>query len=267
MAYHDGELEMQRRAGVADQAARMARMVGAAIPDVAAGFLAGQRMIVLGFREGDGRLRVRALTGPAGFARADGDRVLQVDAPISPSGPAAVLAIDFALRRRMRVNGDAEPRPGGFRIRTREVYANCPKYIHPRAVVGSADRREAAPRSTTILSEEQRTLIAAADTFFIATSAGGADVSHRGGAPGFVRVTGPSTLEWDDYAGNTMFNTLGNLLRNPEAALLFIDFASGRTLELRGRARVLGDEDRRIEVAIDELLDDPAGHELRWSAP
>jgi hypothetical protein len=33
-----------------------------------------------------------------------------------------------------------------------------------------------------------------------------------------------------------MFNSLGNLAVDPAAALLFIDFATGRTLHLSGRA-------------------------------
>ena len=34
-------------------------------------------------------------------------------------------------------------------------------------------------------------------------------MSHRGGPPGFVRVTGASSLIWPDYVGNWFFNSLG----------------------------------------------------------
>lgn len=73
----------------------------------------------------------------------------------------------------------------------------------------------------------------------------GHDVSHRGGAPGFVRVLeGGSVLKFADYDGNNMFNTLGNLLINPSCALLFTDFATGDLLQVRGEAQVLQqDED------------------------
>ena len=37
----------------------------------------------------------------------------------------------------------------------------------------------------------------------------GCDVSHRSGPPGFVRVTGSSSLMWPDYVGNWFFNSLG----------------------------------------------------------
>ena len=80
-------------------------------------------------------------------------------------------------------------------------------------------------------------------------------MSHRGGPPGFVVVgteesaTGDggaaaaataaaTTLTWPDYAGNNMFNSLGNLLLNPACGLLFVDFATGDTLQLCGRAAV-----------------------------
>ena len=70
-------------------------------------------------------------------------------------------------------------------------------------------------------------------------AAAGSDVSHRGGPPGFVALAGDRrTLRWADYTGNDMFNTLGNLLANGDASLLFIDFATGDTLRLNGRASI-----------------------------
>ena len=63
----------------------------------------------------------------------------------------------------------------------------------------------------------------------------GADASHRGGASGFVRVDG-ADLWWPDYAGNNMFTSMGNIAANPDAALLFVDFATGATLHLSGTA-------------------------------
>ena len=78
-----------------------------------------------------------------------------------------------------------------------------------------------------------------ADTFFLGTTnpERGSDTSHRGGAPGFVRVDG-DRLWWPDYPGNNLFNSFGNLAVDPEAALLFFDFDTGRTLQLSGTAEV-----------------------------
>lgn len=71
---------------------------------------------------------------------------------------------------------------------------------------------------------------------------GGCDISHRGGPAGFVRIEG-DVLTIPDYRGNRFFNTLGNLLLEPRAALLFPDFAAGRLLHLQGAAEVLWDDD------------------------
>lgn len=73
---------------------------------------------------------------------------------------------------------------------------------------------------------------------------GGADASHRGGNPGFVRVPDGATLEWPDYSGNSMFNTLGNITINPNAGLLFLDFEQGHTLQRTGQADVVWDPER-----------------------
>jgi hypothetical protein len=45
-------------------------------------------------------------------------------------------------------------------------------------------------------------------------------------------------LWWPDYPGNNLFNSLGNLAVDPAAALLFIDFATGQTLQLSGTAEL-----------------------------
>jgi len=66
---------------------------------------------------------------------------------------------------------------------------------------------------------------------------GGVDISHRGGAEGFVRVEG-DTLLIPDYRGNGYFNTLGNLVLEPRAALLFLDLEAGRMTCLQGAAEV-----------------------------
>jgi hypothetical protein len=64
------------------------------------------------------------------------------------------------------------------------------------------------------------------------------DASHRGGSPGFIHLAqgeGGTRVSIPDYAGNQMFNTLGNLLAYPRAGLLVVDFTSRRLLSLTGR--------------------------------
>ncbi len=101
----------------------------------------------------------------------------------------------------------------------------------------------------------------------------GADASHRGGNPGFVRVLDASRLAWPDYSGNRMFQTLGNLARDGRAGLLFIDFDTGRTLQLTGRATVDWDEERArgfagaervVDFEIDRVVEIGGRAELRY---
>ena len=66
------------------------------------------------------------------------------------------------------------------------------------------------------------------------------DVSHRGGRPGFVRVSdGPLATELTipDFRGNFIFNTFGNLEVNPRAGIVCADFRTGDILSLTGTAR------------------------------
>ena len=46
-------------------------------------------------------------------------------------------------------------------------------------------------------------------------------------------------LTWPDFRGNYMFCTLGNLELDPRAGLVFVDFETGSTLALTGRALVV----------------------------
>ena len=90
-------------------------------------------------------------------------------------------------------------------------------------------------------------MIAGADTFFVASYVDDAargrmvDVSHRGGRPGFVRIGADGVLTIPDFSGNRFFNTLGNLIANPKAGLLFVDFETGDLLQLTGDAEVILD--------------------------
>jgi uncharacterized protein len=93
--------------------------------------------------------------------------------------------------------------------------------------------------------DDDRRMIEQASCFFIATSYGEfVDCSMRSGAPGFVRIVGPGTLEFPEYDGNSMYRTLGNISRNPNVGLLFVQF-DGKSYRIRvnGRAVILDDAD------------------------
>lgn len=248
--FHPGELEVQRRAGVMLEAARLRGMLAPADLDGGAAKFLGQReFAVLTARDSHGRLWTSPLVGPAGFLDAHGGTLDVHAGPASgdPLGALPVgrqvglLAMEFATRRRMRVNGTLTAAGAdGLRIDAEQAFGNCPSYIQQRLLEHApAASPVAAVSEHGTLTPAHRALIGHADTFFVGTAhpTRGADASHKGGRPGFVRIDGPD-LWWPDYAGNNMFNSLGNIAVNPEAALLFVDFATGDTLQLSGRAEV-----------------------------
>jgi predicted pyridoxine 5'-phosphate oxidase superfamily flavin-nucleotide-binding protein len=213
------------------------------------------------------------LTGSPGFVTTPDATTLRIDALPRPGDPAApgfaigaeigLLGVDLATRRRNRANGRIVKRDSGLTVHIAQSFGNCPQYIQTRAVTAANTDpgvREAPAVMSDQLDEAARDLIESADTFFVASRArselgaeGGFDMSHRGGRPGFVSVQG-DTLVVPDFRGNGFFNTLGNLLGNPRAGLLFIDFDTGDLLQIQGT------------VAIDWQPEgnEPAGAERLW---
>jgi hypothetical protein len=258
--FHPGELAVQARAGVGERAARVGGSIHREIPPAARAFLEERRYVVLGTADEAGWPWASVLSGPRGFAGAPDARTVRLDAAPLPGdpleraldagGPVGLLAIDSPSRRRMRVNGRlSRAADGAVLIEAAQVYSNCPRYIRPREAELAAP---AAPESITQsggMTEAQREWVRRADTFFIATvnPGEGADASHRGGAPGFVEVRG-NRLAWPDYAGNMMYNTLGNIAAYPRAGVLFPDWETGAMLLLTGRAAIDWDAGRAAAV-------------------
>jgi len=106
-----------------------------------------------------------------------------------------------------------------------------------------ADRLDEA-RYTDRIADDRRAFIEECDHFFLATAdaEGRPDCSYKGGLPGFVRVTSPAELAWPDYDGNGQFRSLGNLLVNPNAGLLFVNWKQPRRLRVNGTVRVVADD-------------------------
>jgi predicted pyridoxine 5'-phosphate oxidase superfamily flavin-nucleotide-binding protein len=107
-----------------------------------------------------------------------------------------------------------------------------------------ADRLE-EKLTRTAFTADDKAFIESAAYFFLATAdaEGRPDCSFKGGAPGFVRVTGPSELAFPDYDGNGMFKSLGNVAVNANVGLLFIAL-HGKPARLRvnGTAQVRRDD-------------------------
>ena len=250
--FHAGELAVQERAGVQGMAARIGNGIKPTIPPTAAHFLAERPFAILASIDQEKQVWASMLTGNHGFMNAIDTQTVQMVPAVVESDPfwtnlqtnddIGLLAIDFATRRRMRLNGKATWHYDELIIHAEQVYANCPKYIQERILTPQTPLgNEPKLLQCDQLSPEQVAWIADADTFFIATAnpEGGADASHRGGNKGFVRVDSSTHLTWPDYGGNMMFNTLGNIAVNPNTGLLFVDFANGRILQLTGKADIV----------------------------
>lgn len=275
--FHSGERAVQQQAGVQALADRVGPSIHIEMPKAAQEFLLRQPMVVLGYADTKGRVWASVLAGRPGFVHALNSRTVALDTlpvfgdPLNEvwrdETEAGLLAIELSSRRRMRVNGRlALRKDGGMALAVRQAYANCPKYIQAREWEYLPEMRASAqPVQSEQLAPSQQEWIARADTFFIATTHpdAGADASHRGGAPGFFKVVDAETLVFPDYAGNNMFNTLGNLVVNPHAGIVFIDFESGSTLQITGQARVIWGEKRTVEFQITQIIETAQSISLR----
>jgi predicted pyridoxine 5'-phosphate oxidase superfamily flavin-nucleotide-binding protein len=289
---HPGEVSVRERAGSKRHGIGSGH-VGDTIPDVARDFVDGARLAALAVVDSGGRIHADVLAGAAGFLHARDSRTLEIaaapplTAPLFVSGverTVGLIVLEPWTRRRMRVNGRAVPSGRGLLLQADQVYANCPKYIQTRTVVEAdraapadrdRERKTSTPGSGRLGDVTQRELIREADTFFLATYAPGhgADMSHRGGNPGFVTVVDDTHLSWPEYAGNGMYMSLGNLLSEPRCALVFPDWSAGRTLHLRGRALVDWDAQRAasipqaqcvVDFAVEEVVEIADGMPLHW---
>ena len=259
-SYHEGERYVQERAGERDNALRLEGFTAGPIPARAMSFLAEQRMLAIGSTDEHGSVFASVIFGAPGLASSVDGRSLHLDRTrldvhddpvwenLRVGADVGLLAIELASRRRLRLNGVvSRVDPAGIDVDVHEAYPNCPKYIQRRvaldapAVPTTLER----PRVDGIaLDDERGHLIERADTLFVASRHRdrGMDVSHRGGAPGFVRVVNPTRIRIPDYRGNSMFNTLGNLAVDDRAGVVFVDFEGGTLLQMTGKATLQFDQ-------------------------
>jgi hypothetical protein len=231
------------RSGIRDSLPEQHRMFFAALP-----------YVLVATSDTTGGPLATLLEGDPGFITSPDPATLHVGALPHAADPAAgmirvadeigLLGIDFGMRRRNRANGIVTSSDAtGFTVAVRQSFGNCPQYIQRRAIKRT-QTSVTTVRQLASLDPQARSLIERADTFFVASRsradigpAGGTDISHRGGRPGFVRIEA-DTLFVPDFRGNRYFNTLGNLMGEPRAALLFLDFESGDVLQLQGLASI-----------------------------
>ncbi|WP_458132086.1 2Fe-2S iron-sulfur cluster-binding protein [Pseudomonas sp. R3-41] len=288
--WHEGELTLQRAVGAVDMMASVGQrqLARTWMPDQHRAFYAQLPFVVLGAvdRQGDVWATLRA--GQPGFMNSPDPQTLHINLEPEPNDPAqegmgegdaiGMLGIELHTRRRNRMNGVVcRQLAPGLEIAVSQAYGNCPRYINLRQYQ-FVDAQAVAPRQLTVSDPLVRRLVTAADSFYIATyvvrdGERQVDASHRGGKPGFVRMDEDGSLTIPDFSGNLFFNTLGNILLNPRAGLVFVDFQTGDLLQMSGSAQVLLDDpeisafqgaERLLRFTPQRIVHRPAAIALRW---
>lgn len=295
--FHTGEQALQTRAGVAEQLGALgARVVRGFMPEQHREFFGLLPWLLVGSVDDQGQPWASALAGPPGFLSAPTPHALHIHAlpgmldPLAGNlregAPAGLLGLQPHTRRRNRLNGTVHLQPGGWQVRVMQSFGNCPKYIQAREPQPWPDApAPALAHEGAALDTASREIVARADTFFLATAhpdalhsidpSHGVDVSHRGGPPGFVQVQG-DTLTVPDFQGNFFFNTLGNLVANPLAGLLFVDFEQGDLLWIAASAELHWEgpllsafpgAQRVLQLHVRRVRRVSAALPLRWTTP
>ena len=171
---------MQRRAGVQQQAARLSGMVGRGeLRGGVAGFLAAAKFAALTGRDEAGRLWSSPLVGPPGFLNAATPTQMSIAAspnvedPLHalPGGqPVGLIVMDFAARRRLRINGTLTTT--GERIVDRRragVRQLPPIHSSSAAAAGPAAPPPLLRRGDELVAEDVDQ-VQGADTFFLGTT-------------------------------------------------------------------------------------------------
>jgi len=259
--FHEGEQAIQRRQNRRERVEAMGRrVIRDYLPEQHREFYRALPYALIGSLDAEGRPWASIVCGDPGFIDAPTAQRLHIVADtlggdplernLQVGAPLGLLGIDLSTRRRNRVSATIlGVGPGELELQVVQSFGNCPQYIQSREVHSRYGSSPGPVEQLSGLGDKHRALIAASDTFFVASAssaapdssvceAQGADVSHRGGRPGFVRVADDGLLTIPDYAGNNYFNTLGNILQYPRAGLLFVDFDSGDLLSLTGEAAI-----------------------------
>lgn len=268
--FHAGEQAVHERLGIRERMVDVGqRVIRTVMPEQHQRFFEQLPFMLAGSVDSAGRTWASMLVGRPGFVQAPHEKRLNFKVRPIQGDPLTegltigaqlgFLGIELHTRRRNRVNGHVVAADkDGFGIEVDQSVGNCPQYIQGREFQWIRKAEDLMPRSIEPLNRldaDARAFVERADTLFIATQAPaidgapdrqtgrGADVSHRGGRPGFVKVEDERTFLVPDFTGNFFFMTFGNLELNPRAGVLFVDFETGDLITLTGTAEVVWDGD------------------------
>jgi hypothetical protein len=242
LTYHEGQVAVQQEANTRPVAEMLRDWVGPVVE-----FCRTADMMVLAMptagRPGD--LRFVVASGRAPLVDIVGPSTALVHLAeeshrlLDGETPCGGLAISMAMARRARLNGTVSPSDEGFLLEPAEAFTNCRKYIVPSEPVDLTEHVGPTHRSAVALDDAWLgDVTSRTETAFLATVSptGQIDVSHRGGEPGFLEYDSAGGLAWDEYVGDGMFKSAGNVRASGRFTLLVLDLPTGDAAELHGTA-------------------------------
>ena len=260
--FHNGELGVQKKLGVKESISTIgSKMIRDYMPEQHRDFYQAQPMMMLGVLDSHGYPWASPVLGEPGFIESPNDKTLIIhNRPLLESSnylklnigdKIGLLGIELSTRRRNRINGAITSlKNNSLFIHVEQSFGNCPKYIQKRDVNLLSSHAPTHTFSEVSITEHNvGRIIQQADTFFIASRSGaltdnyntGVDVSHRGGRPGFIKMTSSGDIVFPDFSGNNFFNTLGNIAEDSRVGLFIPDFKKGGGVWVSGQANILWD--------------------------
>lgn len=242
LKYHRGQIEVQTEANTRPIADKLANWVGPV-----GEFCRTSDMIVLATPASDGSLRFLAVSGAAPVVEITGPSSVLVrhgegETPdIEDEASCGGIAINLGVARRARLNGTLTRVAQGLLLTTSEAFTNCRKYVAPSEPLESVRHLGPVAREPLAAADSWvAQTLARAETSFLASASpdGVVDVSHRGGPAGFLRWDAAGCLDWDEFVGDGMLKSAGNIRATGRMSLLVPDLTTGDALELQGRADV-----------------------------
>ena len=156
--YHEKQRVLQEQFDTTRVADRLIRIVHDTLTENDAAFIEAVDMFFLATVDADGHPNCSYKGGEPGFVRVvdeqtiafpnyDGNGMYMSMGNVAETGEVGMLFINFAEQHRMRLNGTAtidanDPLMAEYpeaqfivRVKAREIFANCPRYIHKMKLV------------------------------------------------------------------------------------------------------------------------------------
>ena len=294
-SWHHGELMVQKRAGTYQLMAEIGpKFIRQFMPQQHRDFFQSLSMLFIGYTDSSSSelkskslktsVQASVLFGAVGFIHSPTETELVINTQhsmgdfnnnsVNVGDRIGLVGIEFESKRRNRINAMiTDISQKNITIKVLQSYGNCPKYIQPKKLAINRHYDPSAIASCIEFNNTVRQLILNADTFFIASQFDdgqamnnrGVDMSHRGGEAGFISINESGQLLVPDYVGNGFFNTLGNLVENPIASLLFCDWRQGVSLQLTVSSEVLWHNDLLINKNNKDLSSQKVERTLRFT--